>query len=94
MRGAVLGRARHRSGEDPQILRRAKHRRGFLDPHLRGDRIGVVGANGAGKTTLIGLLTGALSPDSAKLRLGAGIAMATLEQGRASLDPERSLQDR
>ena len=60
---------------------------------MRGDRIGVVGANGAGKTTLIGLLTGTLAPDSGKLRLGAGIAMATLEQSRASLDPERSLQE-
>ena len=60
---------------------------------MRGDRIGVVGANGAGKTTLIGLLTGTLAPDSGKLRHGAGIAMATLEQSRASLDPERSLQD-
>jgi len=59
----------------------------------RGDRIGVVGANGAGKTTLVGLLIGALAPDSGKIRHGAGLAMATLEQSRASLDPEQSLQD-
>jgi len=59
----------------------------------RGDRIGVVGANGSGKTTLVGLLIGALAPDSGKIRHGAGLAMATLEQSRASLDPERSLQD-
>jgi ATP-binding cassette subfamily F protein uup len=60
---------------------------------LRGDRLGVVGANGAGKTTLINLLTGALAPDSGKVKLGAGLAMATLEQSRASLDPKTTLQD-
>ena len=60
---------------------------------LRGDRLGVVGANGAGKTTLINLLTGALAPDSGKVKLGAGLAMATLEQSRASLDPTDTLQD-
>ncbi len=60
---------------------------------MRGDRIGVVGANGAGKTTLVGLLIGTLAPDAGKIRHGAGLAMATLEQSRASLDPERSLQD-
>jgi ATP-binding cassette subfamily F protein uup len=60
---------------------------------LRGDRLGVVGANGAGKTTLINLLTGALAPDSGKVKLGAGLAMATLEQSRVSLDPTTTLQD-
>src|SRR5208337_299711 len=60
---------------------------------LRGDRLGVVGANGAGKTTLISLLTGALAPGSGKIKFGAGLAMATLEQSRASLDPAVTLQD-
>jgi ATP-binding cassette subfamily F protein uup len=60
---------------------------------LRGDRLGIVGANGAGKTTLVNLLTGVLSPDHGKLRLGAGLAMATLDQSRASLDPQTTLQD-
>src|SRR5579872_126443 len=60
---------------------------------LRGDRLGVVGPNGAGKTTLVNLLTGALAPDSGTLRLGANLAMASLDQSRASLDPETTLSD-
>ena len=60
---------------------------------MRGDRLGIIGANGAGKTTLVNLLTGNLAPDSGKVRLGAGLAMATLEQSRASLDPASTLQD-
>ncbi len=60
---------------------------------MRGDRIGVVGANGAGKTTLINLLTGALAPDSGAVRLGANVAMASLDQRRASLQPTTTLVD-
>ena len=59
----------------------------------RGDRIGVVGPNGAGKTTLIGLLTGALAPDSGTVRLGANLQVATLTQHRDSLDPETTVAD-
>ncbi len=60
---------------------------------MRGDLLGIIGANGAGKTTLVNLLTGKLAPDAGKVRLGAGLAMATLEQSRASLDPASTLQD-
>ncbi|HKH81038.1 MAG TPA: ATP-binding cassette domain-containing protein [Methylovirgula sp.] len=60
---------------------------------LRGDRLGIVGANGAGKTTLINLLTGALAPDSGLVRHGANLAMASLDQNRASLDPQMTLKD-
>jgi len=58
---------------------------------MRGDRLGIVGPNGSGKTTLVGLLSGALAPDSGTVRLGANLEMATLDQGRESLDPAWTL---
>jgi ATP-binding cassette subfamily F protein uup len=66
---------------------------GFSMRILRGDRIGVVGPNGAGKTTLVKMLTGALAPDAGKVRLGANLQMATLDQQRESLDPEWTLAE-
>ena len=60
---------------------------------LRGDRIGIVGRNGAGKTTLVNLLTGALAPDSGRVRLGANLEIASLDQKRQQLKPEWTLKD-
>jgi ATP-binding cassette subfamily F protein uup len=60
---------------------------------LRGDRLGIVGPNGAGKTTLINLLTGALAPDSGRVRLGANLQMVTLDQRRESLDPNATVAE-
>jgi ATP-binding cassette subfamily F protein uup len=59
----------------------------------RGDRLGIVGANGAGKTTLLNLLIGRMAPDSGSVTLGSNLVIATLDQGRASLNPETSLRD-
>jgi ATP-binding cassette subfamily F protein uup len=66
---------------------------GFSIRVQRGDRIGIVGPNGAGKTTLVNLLTGADSPDTGTIRLGANIEMATLDQHRESLDPKSTLAE-
>ncbi|KAA5602908.1 ABC-F family ATP-binding cassette domain-containing protein [Blastochloris sulfoviridis] len=59
----------------------------------RGDRIGIVGPNGAGKTTLIEILTGVAAPDSGTVKLGAGLAMARLDQHRDSLDAASTVAD-
>jgi ATPase subunit of ABC transporter with duplicated ATPase domains len=49
------------------------------------DRLAVTGPNGAGKTTLLRLLIGELSPDSGQARLGAGVVVGYLGQGRGPL---------
>jgi ABC transport system ATP-binding/permease protein len=66
---------------------------GFSTRIQRGDRIGIVGPNGSGKTTLINLLTGALPADTGTVRLGANLAIATLNQQRDSLDPGITVAD-
>jgi ATP-binding cassette subfamily F protein uup len=59
----------------------------------RGDRLGIIGPNGSGKTTLLSLLTGTLAPDEGEVRLGANLAMATLEQSRDSLDDDATVAE-
>jgi ATP-binding cassette subfamily F protein uup len=66
---------------------------GFSARIQRGDRVGIVGPNGCGKTTLANLLLGTLAPDSGSVRLGANLAIATLDQHRDSLDPNVTLAD-
>jgi ATP-binding cassette subfamily F protein uup len=60
---------------------------------LRGDRLGIIGPNGAGKTTLINLLTDELQPDTGRVRLGSNLQMVTLDQRRASLDPNATVAE-
>ena len=67
--------------------------RDFSTLVIRGDRVGIIGANGAGKTTLTKLLTGELAPDGGRVRLGANLEIASLDQRRASLDPDATLKE-
>ena len=60
---------------------------------LRGDRIAIVGPNGAGKTTLLNMMIGKLTPDEGSVKLGASLTMVTLDQQRATLDPNATLSD-
>lgn len=60
---------------------------------MRGDRIAIVGPNGAGKTTLLRLLTGDLAGDAGEAVRAENLQMVTLDQNRASLDPNATLAD-
>ena len=60
---------------------------------IRGDKIGIIGPNGSGKTTLLKLLLGDLKPQQGTIRLGTNIEVAYLDQHRAQLDDEKTVQD-
>jgi ATP-binding cassette subfamily F protein uup len=60
---------------------------------LRGNRLALVGPNGAGKTTLIKLITGQLAPDSGTVKLGTNLDIVTLDQSRASLNPDDTVAE-
>ncbi|WP_234729354.1 ABC-F family ATP-binding cassette domain-containing protein [Acidocella facilis] len=60
---------------------------------LRGDRLGIVGPNGAGKSTLLKLILGQLAPDDGAVKLGTALEVVTLDQQRATLNPNASLAD-
>ncbi len=60
---------------------------------IRGDKVGIIGPNGSGKTTLLKILLGELKPRAGKLKLGTNMQVAYLDQHRAQLDDEKTVQD-
>ncbi len=63
----------------------------FSTTLLRGDRLGIIGPNGVGKSTLLKIITGEMAPDSGEVRLGTKLDTVYVDQGRSSLDPEKTL---
>lgn len=62
------------SFDDKPVLREVEWR---IAP---GERTGIVGANGAGKSTLLALITGALEPDSGRVKRGKTVQLSVLDQ--------------
>jgi sulfate-transporting ATPase len=56
-----------------------------------GGIVGVIGANGAGKTTLFRIIAGTETPDDGELTIGDTVALAYVDQSRASLDANKSI---
>jgi len=56
-----------------------------------GGIVGIIGANGAGKTTLFRMIVGQEKPDAGTLRQGESVALAYVDQDRASLDAKKTV---
>jgi ATP-binding cassette ChvD family protein len=57
----------------------------------RGGIVGVIGPNGAGKTTLFRMIVGQEKPDSGTLRVGQTVQVAYVDQGRDTLDNNKTV---
>jgi sulfate-transporting ATPase len=57
----------------------------------RGGIVGIIGPNGAGKTTLFRMITGQEKPDSGELKIGDTVDIASVDQTRDALDPDKSI---
>ncbi len=67
--------------------------RDFSTTIIRGDKVGIIGPNGSGKTTLLKVLLGELKPRAGTVKLGTNLEVAYLDQHRAQLDDEKTVQD-
>jgi sulfate-transporting ATPase len=53
--------------------------------------VGIIGPNGAGKTTLFRLITAQEKPDKGTIRIGETVKLASVDQSRDTLNPEKSI---
>lgn len=58
-----------------------------------GGIVGIIGPNGAGKSTLFKMITGQEQPDGGTIRIGETVKLAYVDQGRDSLDPEKTIYE-
>ncbi|MBI5184928.1 MAG: energy-dependent translational throttle protein EttA [Nitrospinae bacterium] len=56
-----------------------------------GGIVGIIGPNGAGKTTLFRMVVGQEKPDSGAIRIGETVKIACVDQGRDTLDPNKTI---
>ena len=57
----------------------------------RNGIVGVIGPNGAGKTTLFKMILGEEPVDSGDIRVGETVKISYVDQGRANLDPTKTV---
>ena len=88
-----------RSGDDVASLRAAVVERGDfclgpVDLEITwADRVGVVGANGSGKSTLLDAILGRTPLTSGMARLGPGVIVGELHQGRDRFNTDASVSE-
>ncbi len=58
-----------------------------------GAIVGIIGPNGAGKSTLFRMIAGKESPDAGEIHVGPTVQLGIVEQGRESLDNEKTVFD-
>src|SRR5215471_12745190 len=57
----------------------------------RNGIVGIIGPNGVGKTTLFKTIVGLEQPDSGTVRIGETVKLSYVDQGRAGLDPNKTV---
>jgi ATP-binding cassette ChvD family protein len=57
----------------------------------RNGIVGIIGPNGAGKTTLFKMIIGEEPVDSGDIRVGETVKISYVDQGRANLDPAKTV---
>jgi ATPase subunit of ABC transporter with duplicated ATPase domains len=77
---------------DGAVVRRGDFTLGPVDLEIGwADRVAILGPNGSGKSTLLAALLGRLPLDEGSGRVGSGVVVGEIDQGRAGLDPSQAL---